>query len=310
MAGQSREYSDDAKHATDILCHLREDIPSTECGCIASLDNALSNIYIRRGEWRLALGSLDRVIDLIPEVAKAEVRSILASNQSNVNLDKESEETLTSFLIKTYVCEILSRQGRIFLQIGAISEAREVFEVAKTIWSHVESADLLSSISVSEDVSNRNNKQRVVIESLLGINDGLLSFSESNYNEALESFSKAIELLREESKNFYMQYYTQDWLGSTIESSQAPSLMYNEAVNNVSLCHLYMCNMNQGVDVLEALIREDPTAFLTERVAFNLCTLYELGSDSSVAVRKKRVLQLIAKRFFLHDIGPENFRIT
>jgi hypothetical protein len=61
---------------------------------------------------------------------------------------------------------------------------------------------------------------------------------------------------------------------------------------------------------MEGLIREDPTAFLTERVIFNLCTLYELGSDSTVGTRKKRVLQLIAKRFFLHDVGPESFRIN
>ena len=68
--------------------------------------------------------------------------------------------------------------------------------------------------------------------------------------------------------------------------------------------------MADSVMILESLVREDPTAFLTERVAFNLCTLYELGSDSAGSARRKRVLQLIAKRFFLHDIGPESFRLT
>jgi hypothetical protein len=58
------------------------------------------------------------------------------------------------------------------------------------------------------------------------------------------------------------------------------------------------------------VIQEDPTAFLTERIVFNICTLYELGSDSAASARKKRVLQLIAKRFFLHDVGPESFRVT
>jgi hypothetical protein len=37
--------------------------------------------------------------------------------------------------------------------------------------------------------------------------------------------------------------------------------------------------------------------------------LYELSADTAVANRKKRTLQLIAKRFFLHDVGPESFRI-
>lgn len=60
---------------------------------------------------------------------------------------------------------------------------------------------------------------------------------------------------------------------------------------------------------MEGLIRTDPTCFLTERMALNLCTLYELSADTTVANRKKRALQLIAKRFFLHDVGPESFRI-
>lgn len=69
------------------------------------------------------------------------------------------------------------------------------------------------------------------------------------------------------------------------------------------------CRLHDSIAVMESLVREDPTAFLTERIALNLCTLYELSADTSVATRKKQLLQLIAKRFFLHDIGPESFRI-
>ena len=69
------------------------------------------------------------------------------------------------------------------------------------------------------------------------------------------------------------------------------------------------CRLHDAIQVLEGLIRTDPTCFLTERMALNLCTLYELSADTTVANRKKRTLQLIAKRFFLHDVGPESFRI-
>jgi tetratricopeptide (TPR) repeat protein len=312
LAGQSLEYSGDLKQATEILCHLREDIPFTEYGWIASLDNALANIYIRRGEWRLALGSLDRIIDLTPEVVRAEVRSFLTSNGSNTSsIDAESEDIATSFLTKAYVCEILSRQGRIFLQVGALSEAREVFDAAKTMWTdNIESSTSLSSIPLSEAISNRNKTLRVVMQSLFEINDGLFHFSKSDYDEALHSFSNAIDIFRKDGSSFHSQYRAQDWAGPAIAGCQGSSLVYNEAVNNTSLCNLYMCNMKEAIFALEALVKEDPTAFLTERVAFNLCTLYELGSDSAVATRKKRVLQLIAKRFFLHDIGPESFRVT
>jgi hypothetical protein len=68
--------------------------------------------------------------------------------------------------------------------------------------------------------------------------------------------------------------------------------------------------MKEAVRLMEALVREDPTSYLTERLAFNLCTLYELEADTAASARKKRVLQLVAKRFYLHDIGPEQFRVS
>jgi hypothetical protein len=61
---------------------------------------------------------------------------------------------------------------------------------------------------------------------------------------------------------------------------------------------------------MEWMIREDPTSFLSERVTLNLSTLYELRSDTAVAARKKRVLQAIARRFSLHDISPDSFRLS
>ena len=83
-----------------------------------------------------------------------------------------------------------------------------------------------------------------------------------------------------------------------------------QAWNNMGLCALYTCRMKEAVRVMESLVREDPTLYLTERLAFNLCTLYELGTDTTSSARKKRVLQQVAKRFYLHDIGPEQFRVT
>lgn len=272
------------------------------------MDNALANIFIKRGKWRLAIGSLDRMIGLVPEATRAEVQSLFTSSSNNSNKSEESEERIISFLTKTYICEILSRQGRIFLQAGALFEAREIFEEAKTMWTENESS--LSSIPLPEELSNHNKTLRTVMPSLIEINDGLFYFAKSSYDHALQSFSKAINILRKEGSKFHSKYRAQDWIGPAVVGCQTTTLLYNEAVNNMTLCHLYTCNMKDAVVTLEELVREDPTAFLTERVAFNLCTLYELGSDPAVASRNKRVLQLLAKRFFLHDVGPESFRVT
>ena len=298
MAGQSLEYSGEPKQATDVLCHLREDIPSTESPWIASLDNALANIYIRRGEWRLALGALDRLIDLVPQVVQAEILSLLGAEN----------EILSSFWTKAYISEILSRQGRIFLQIGGLAEAKQLFGAAKTLWTENQSSEL--SIPLPEELSTRNTTLRVVMEAFLEINDGLIYFTNSNYETAMQSFSSALDVLKIGNTGFHSSYKKEEWTGPTVAGSQVPSLLYNEASNNISLCNLYMCNMKEAVTQLEELVREDPTAFLTERVAFNLCTLYELGADTAVATRKKNALQLVAKRFFLHDVGPESFRVT
>lgn len=298
MAGQSIEYSGEARQATDVLCHLREDIPSTESPWIASLDNALANIYIRRGEWRLAIGALDRLIDLVPQVVQAEVLSLLGAEN----------EILAKFWTEAYISEILSRQGRIFLQIGGLAEAKQLFGAAKTMWTQNQSSE--SSIPLSGELSTRNTTLRVVMEASLEINDGLVHFSDNNYENAMQSFSGALDVLKIGNSGFHSPYKMEEWVGPTVAGLQAPSLLYNEASNNISLCNLYMCNMKEAVLQLEELVREDPAAFLTERVAFNLCTLYELGSDSAVATRRKHVLQLIAKRFFLHDVGPESFRVT
>jgi len=49
---------------------------------------------------------------------------------------------------------------------------------------------------------------------------------------------------------------------------------------------------------------------MVDVVVFNLCTMYELSCDNEVATRRKRVLQQVAARFFLHDIAELSFRIT
>ena len=67
--------------------------------------------------------------------------------------------------------------------------------------------------------------------------------------------------------------------------------------------------MHLAVEKMEGLIRDDPCLYLTETVAFNLSTLYELGSDGEECTRKKKVLQRVARRFFLHDIGAESLRL-
>ena len=201
-----------------------------------------------------------------------------------------------------YRAEVLSVQGRYLLHAGAVAEAAQLFQNAQTDWKQAMSDAGATATEL---------KQHMVVQHVpaqLLANEGLLCFAYANYDQSIECFKNATDSLR--SWNLSTVYRTEDWLGPAVMGVAPHANLFNECINNMAICALYTCRMPQAVSLMESLIREDPTAFLTERVAFNLCTMYELGCDTTASARKKRVLQLVAKRFFLHDVGPESFRIN
>lgn len=259
---------------------------------LVCVNTALANVFLRQGEWRLALGSLDRIMDLLPAATEAELQDKYG------HLPNKAE--MRSLLLTAYKCEILSLQGRTLLQIGALPQVADVFESARNLWKGYEA---------NVDPALANHTAVKLMPAQMEMNEALFYFAKSHLDHAMDSFSKALEILRNQEVLF-QKYDSTVWLGPSVVSFEAPNVIYSECVNNMALCSLYTCKMKDAVSLLEELIREDPALYLTERVAFNLCTLYELGSDSAVSARRKRVLQLIAKRFFLHDVGPESFRVT
>ncbi len=292
LAGQVQQFVDASSGASDILFEIRDRISTEDPVWLTTVDNALANLFVRQSRWRLALGSLDRVLELIPAATKQYV----ASKYAGVKNKYELEE----YLLAAYRCEILSRQGRILLQIGALPQVANVFEAARQTWT------CLNSKMPSELVDHSLIQLLPVKEAM---NEGLFDFAKSNFDRAMSSFSRAVDLLRSAGVPM-LKYDPEDWMGPTVAGSETPNIVYSECMNNMSLCALYTCRMKDAVSLLEGVIREDPGSFLTERTAFNLCTLYELGADSAVSAKRKRILQLIAKRFFLHDVGPESFRVN
>jgi tetratricopeptide (TPR) repeat protein len=64
-----------------------------------------------------------------------------------------------------------------------------------------------------------------------------------------------------------------------------------EAVNNLVVCMIYLGELNQAIAVMEDLISksEDQAHGLIEKAVFNLCTLYELRSDTA---QEKKIWKL------------------
>ncbi|XP_071807713.1 trafficking protein particle complex subunit 12-like [Asterias amurensis] len=61
-----------------------------------------------------------------------------------------------------------------------------------------------------------------------------------------------------------------------------------KAINNQSVCLLYMGKLKEALSLLEKLVHGNPSKYLDEGLLFNLCTLYEL--DSSRSTQKKQAL--------------------
>lgn len=273
LAAESLQYTDgsDANRCTDELFALRQVLldKKDQNEWVLRVDHALVNTFVRQKDWRMALVTLDHMLDQLNSVA-------------DVNL------------ATGYRVEILSRQGRIFLQAGGIEEARILMNRAK---------------EAATTIGNSSNYwivQRVPCQ--VAMNEGMLCFANAEYEKAMVAFKECIDAQRRLRLPGEAKYCRDNFLGHFWVDTHGAVL--TQGWNNMALSALYTCRMREAVRMMEALVREDPTAYLTERLAFNLCTLYELGSDTAASARKKRVLQLVAKRFYLHDIGPESFRLS
>eukprot|EP00545_Synedropsis_sp_CCMP1620_P000585 CAMPEP_0119003982 /NCGR_PEP_ID=MMETSP1176-20130426/879_1 /TAXON_ID=265551 /ORGANISM="Synedropsis recta cf, Strain CCMP1620" /LENGTH=535 /DNA_ID=CAMNT_0006955633 /DNA_START=13 /DNA_END=1620 /DNA_ORIENTATION=+ len=268
LAVESLQYTDAAsvQRCIDELYALRDLVQEEDTKYVLTIDSALSNIFLRQKDWRMALESLDHMLEVMLQVYDGD-------------------------MLHGHKVEVWSRQGRILLQVGAILQAGQVFE------------KIMPPL-----VATERSWVAVKIPIQLALHQGMVHFARKDYVASMTSFKQSSDLLRNLPEAIH-SYRKEAYVGSSVWV-ESPQSLLTQAWNNMGLSALYTCRMKEAVRLMESLVREDPTAYLTERLAFNLCTLYELGADTATSARKKRVLQLVAKRFYLHDIGPEQFRVS
>ena len=264
------------------------------------LDLVLTNILVRSEEWRLALHTLDGMLSYAEEAVKSWV------GRKDINTIELGSDTVEA-MVTAIKIELYSRQGKIFLQAGALPAAATVFEHAHDLF---QATTFPSDMELSEISGMQDNDYQLVrnTKTQILINEGLLHFAHVDYDLAEEKFRLAVENQRN-LRNLNNARATRDLILADGGLMDTEGDLLVPCLNNLALCALYTCRMRDAINIMEALVREDPTKYLTEVMVFNLCTLYELSSDNATSERKKRVLQSIAKRFTLHDIGPENFRL-
>lgn len=295
------------------------------------IDNALVNVFVRKREWRLALISLEGLINGLSKEeggggtsVEREVdwwcsAAVGSGPPSGSAVPDEERQAAKDLILAASHVELLSRQLLILLQAGGMDAAEIVQGEVRRHAARANAARERSShgttllARIANDMAlARQAPYRVTV------NEGLLLFARGKHTDAAERFRDALNQQRtgpgaallssDQSAEHGVATYRA--LSAPALGFAAPTSLVTECVNNLSLCLLYSGQMRSSVLELEQLVREEPCRYLTEGVAFNLCTMYELGSDGEECGRKKRLLQRVAKRFCLHDVGVESFRLA
>lgn len=180
---------------------------------------------------------------------------------------------------------MISRLGRVHLQMGDIPSAEKLFNLAR---------------SLAETCSIAKGSH---LEARLLLNDGLLLFAQNKLQEALSAFDSVLHL--EVSR---VDHHSNAGSGSDEQLFLEEDLVC-AAVNNYAICALYCCDVKGAVAALERMIRTDPARFLNAVVVFNLSSLYDLMFDNPTSTSRKEMMKRIAEIYDLEHIDPAAFRI-
>uniref|UniRef100_A0A7R9U0R3 Uncharacterized protein n=1 Tax=Pinguiococcus pyrenoidosus TaxID=172671 RepID=A0A7R9U0R3_9STRA len=259
---------------------------------------AVSTAHASRFQWRAAVQALEAQLMYIPKDAP-------------VHGSAESPAVLRGRIQAR--AAVLSRICHIFIQVGAVPPAAKALE------------------ALEAEMKGRDGESAGLDpdpDPLISLARGSLFFSKGEYVKAQVCYRDAMDVERKRQA----ADVSLDSLGRSLGGSprpMSPSVsgwraggvvpgvegigfdndLVVSAANNLAIASLYTCQLGAAVQILEDLVREDPHRFLRKETAFNLCTLYDLSSEPSVAGRKKRVLQQIALRFHLEDLNASHFRI-
>ncbi|ETM33414.1 hypothetical protein L914_19357 [Phytophthora nicotianae] len=186
---------------------------------------------------------------------------------------------------------VLSRVGRIRLQMGDLTAAEKLFEAARYHTSQLKTRSGNGAGVTAEVLAE--------LEARVLLNDGLLFFAQNKLQEALSAFDSIL--------------YMQNAQSATAENSDAELFLEEDvvcsAVNNYAICALYCCDVKAAVAALERMIRSNPKRFLNGVVVFNLSSLYDLLFDNATSKSRKEMMKKIAHLYDLEHVDPATYRI-
>jgi tetratricopeptide (TPR) repeat protein len=217
--------------ALDALMGLRPQlVAAADPGDLLQLEYQLANVTCRQQQWRTALQALDRLLAIVPAAVQAYVRTHYADAAS----DATTRDNLQSVLEAVVRCEVWSRQGRIFLQTGALEAAQKLFHQAKEEWKRV-----TATTTMPEALAQHPWVTQQVPAQVYSTNTGLLAFSYRQYDQASEDFRQALNLMQPASWSVDGSYQREDWVGTGLLPPQRKESLYAETMNDLAIAALY-----------------------------------------------------------------------
>lgn len=228
------------------------------------------NAHVRLRSWRSALRLLRDLSAQLDQLLPA-----------CANEEERCDVTNTKVVL-------LCRASKLFLQIGAVKAAT----------SHHDLACRLMARNPPLAADGYLQAQTLLLQ-------GLLQFSEEKFEVAIDTFGTLIETERLRGTGTGTASLDgEDTLMKAVRSvlwRQLDDCPLSAAVNNHAVCCLYLKKNSAAIARLEELLAQDPQAFMTDPVIFNLCTIYDLCYAPDISNNKKKALQRVAARYQISE---------
>ncbi|KAM5577360.1 hypothetical protein ABKV19_007952 [Rosa sericea] len=173
-------------------------------------------------------------------------------------------------------------------EIGSVSvwKRREVFVMNGIIGVHLNQKELAACLSLIKDLLNRDYTDPVLLSKLgyIQMQMGDLEGAKSSFNVVQGLVEKegevGSELRNLVSRNKALIYMVgKDYVSAVREYEECIERDGSDvvAINNKSLCLMYLRDLSDSIKVLENALERVPTVALNETLVVNLCSMYELA---------------------------------
>lgn len=203
-------------------------------------------------------------------------------------------------------------------EIGSVAvwKRREVFVMNGIIGVHLNQKELSACLSLIKDLVSIDHTDPVLVSKL-----GYIQMQMGDLEGAKISFNVVQGLVDKEghvgsefrnlvSRNKALVYMVgKDYVSAVREYEECIERDHNDvvAINNKSLCLMYLRDLSDSIKVLENALERVPTVALNETLVVNLCSMYELAYVNHGEV--KRTLSSWIARVAPDDFDSASTRI-